>query len=451
MERTVRASVIRRKTRAARGGTDTRAVSPVRALRLALARAADTLLGLPLVVATVEQARVEAGETEAALGGGGLCLLLDGAAGMRAGMRLCPALLGALIEVQTTGRVRPGEVRARAPTRTDAALVAPLVDALLAGFDDGLADGGGDAARRGLHFGDRVEDARALALLLVAPEFDLFRLTVDLGPGLRTGRLDLLVPPLPVAGTPLAAARAGAGADGGGRRPGGDAALSAAAMAAPVPLDAVLARIRLPLVEAMALAPGARLDIPRASLGRVRLLGAGGHLAGEGRLGRRDGWRAVRLSGPEAEGRAEPAPQVAAPAQGAGPGPARAAPGAIPGAAAETGGGTGGAAPPAEAPDEPGPAGSAPGADAARLAAGAAPAGPPREAGGPQGAAARTGAAGGAGAGATEAGAALARVAKADAPRADAAQAPAPLAGSGAGASPGAAPSATAVLAPLSG
>ena len=37
MERTVRASVIRRKTRAARGGTDTRAVSPVRALRLALA------------------------------------------------------------------------------------------------------------------------------------------------------------------------------------------------------------------------------------------------------------------------------------------------------------------------------------------------------------------------------------------------------------------------------
>jgi len=61
------ASVIRRKTRAAREGADSRVISPVRALRLALARAAETLLDLPLVVATVEQRRVEAAEVEAAL------------------------------------------------------------------------------------------------------------------------------------------------------------------------------------------------------------------------------------------------------------------------------------------------------------------------------------------------------------------------------------------------
>ena len=77
------ASVIRRKTRAAREGADPRVMSPVRALRLALARAADTLLDLPLVVATVEQCRVEAGEVEATLGTEGLYLLLDGAAGAR--------------------------------------------------------------------------------------------------------------------------------------------------------------------------------------------------------------------------------------------------------------------------------------------------------------------------------------------------------------------------------
>src|SRR6056297_2483640 len=135
------ASVIRRKTRAAREGADPRVLSPVRALRLALARAADTLYELPLVVAPVEQRRVAAGEVESALDGEGLCLLLDGAEGARAAMRMCPAFVSALIEVQTTGRVRPGKVRPRPPTRTDAAMVAPLVDALLAGFDAGMGSG----------------------------------------------------------------------------------------------------------------------------------------------------------------------------------------------------------------------------------------------------------------------------------------------------------------------
>ena len=297
-------SVRRRKTRAAREGADPRVMSPVRALRLALARAADTLYDLPLVVATVEQRRVEAGEVETSLADEGLHLLLDGVSGARAAMRLDPGLLAAFIEVQTTGRVRPGEPRPRPPTRTDAALVAPLVDALFAGFDDGMDEDGADHAPRGFHFGDRVEDARALSLLLAAPEFDFFRLTVDLGPGLRTGRLDLLLPPAPVA-------RAAAPAAGGARRgkvSGGPEGMATAALAAPVVLDAVLARIRLPLRAAIALEVGQRLEIAKDSLVRVRLTGAGGHVAADGRLGRRDGWRAVRLAGVGAGDRPDGAP-----------------------------------------------------------------------------------------------------------------------------------------------
>lgn len=293
------ASVIRRKTRAAREGADPRVISPVRALRLALARAADTLFDLPLVVATVEQRRVEAGEVEAAFGTEGLYLLLDGAVGARAAARLCPGLVAALVEVQTTGRVRPGEVRPRPPTRTDAAMVAPLVDALLSGFDDGMAESGADLAPRGFHFGDRVEDARALALLLVAPEFDFFRLTVDLGPGLRTGRLDLLLPP-----APSGPARTGVSASRGAPARGPED-VAAVVLMAPVALDAVLARIRVPLRAAMALEVGQRLEVAKDNLGKVRLVGAGGHVAAEGRLGRRDGWRALRLAGPGAERGAE--------------------------------------------------------------------------------------------------------------------------------------------------
>ena len=100
------------------------------------------------------------------------------------------------------------------------------------------------------------------------------------------------------------------------------------ALAAPVALDAVLARIRLPLREAMALEVGQRLMIAKDSLGRVRLAGVGGHVAAEGRLGRCDGWRALRLSATGAQGRGgdqhdrDAAPRVAPPSGTTGTGAA---------------------------------------------------------------------------------------------------------------------------------
>lgn len=282
------ASVLRRKTRAAREGGDPRVMSPVRALRLSLARAADTLFGLGLSVATVEHRRIEPADLQAALEGVGLFVLLDGSGGTRGALRLDPALMAGLIEVQTIGQILPGPVRARPATRTDAAMVVPLIDELLAGFDTEMARGMARPAMPGFRYGDRVEDARALTLLLSAPGFDHFRLTVDLGPGARTGRLDLILPPAlqpppPTRGNPTPGS------------PPPEAAIAEVALSAPVVLDAILARISLPLRAAMALVPGDRVELPGESLGRAQLVAAGGHVVAEGRLGRRDGWRALRL------------------------------------------------------------------------------------------------------------------------------------------------------------
>ncbi len=290
-----KASVLRRKTRAAREGSDPRVMSPVKALRLSLARAADTLFGLALIVATVEQRRIETGELDDALGSEGLFMLLDGARGARGALRLDIALMTGLIEVQTIGQVLPGALRERPATRTDAAMVAPLVDALLAGFDTEMAAGHAHHAPRGFRFGDRVEDARALGLLLPASEFDFFRLTIDLGPGKRTGRLDLLLPPAPAPIPP----RSGAVMP--QRRADTTRDIASVALSAPVVLDAVIARISLPLREAMTLRPGDHLGLPRDCLARSELVAAGGLVAAEGRLGQREGWRALRLAGHVAE------------------------------------------------------------------------------------------------------------------------------------------------------
>jgi flagellar motor switch protein FliM len=196
-------------------------------------------------------------------------------------------------------------VPTRAATRTDAAMVAPLVDLMLAGYDAEMATGPAGYGPRGFRFGDRVEDARALALLLPAPEFDLFRLTVDLGPGVRTGRLDLLLPPAP----PTPSTRPGDPPHAAPSRTEGPD-LAAATLSAPVALQVMLARVTLSLRAAMALAPGTRLSLPKDSIGTAQLVGTGGHVLAEGRLGQRDGWRALRLLGPTAEG----APSVAPPA-----------------------------------------------------------------------------------------------------------------------------------------
>ncbi len=281
------ASVIHRKARAARDGSDARAMSPAKALRLSLARAADTLLDLALTVATVEQRRVSLAQVTETVLDEGLILLLDGAGGARGALALDAQMMAALIEVQTTGRVRPGPAPTRRATRTDAAMVAPLVDALLDGIDAEMLSEVEVYVPRGFRFGDRVEDWRALALVLDAPDFDLFRVTADLGPGVRTGRLDLLVParrPSPAkTGT-----RTNAGAP-------DRALMSDVALGASVVLDAVMARITLTLRDACALSPGQVLPLTPESLGAIQMTGAGAHLVAEARLGQLNGWRALRL------------------------------------------------------------------------------------------------------------------------------------------------------------
>lgn len=311
-------SVIRRMAQVARDGFESREMSPAKALRLALGRAVDTLFDLGVTVATVEQLRFPLAEVGLSLNDEGLLVLLDGPGGARGALCLDPQFLAGLIEVQTTGAVRPGVVRPRAATRTDAAMVAPLIDAVLTEFDSQMSRGIEGYVPRGFSFGDMVEDLRGLSLALVAPDFDLLRLTVDLGPGAKTGRLDLV---LPVELPPACAATArGASAEGAAR-------LGEVVISAPVVLDAVMARLRLPLRDVWAFKPGDLVPIPRESLGEMQLLGTKGHVVALAKLGQMNGWRALRLTSggtPEmsdlTEGVAQPdpAPSPVHPKQGAG-------------------------------------------------------------------------------------------------------------------------------------
>lgn len=278
-------SVIHRKAQVAREDFDAREMSPAKALRVSLAKAADRLFGLALTVSTVEQLRLSQTGIEAEMGADGLLILLDGPEGVRGAAKLDVQMLAALIEVQLLGQVRAAEAEARPVTPTDAAMTAPLIDALFEGFAANLAELVEDHAPGHFRFGDRIEDGRTLALALNAPEYELFRLTLDLGPGAKTGVLRLILPHRPAPGP---------------TQKGGDAdclatKLEENTLNAPVILDAVLGRVRLPLNKVCDWAPGALVPLDPDSVTETQLLGARGHVVARVKMGQLDGFRAVRL------------------------------------------------------------------------------------------------------------------------------------------------------------
>lgn len=302
MTSTEGSSVIHRKAQAAREEFDAREMSPAKALRLSLELCGDALFDMALTVRAVEQRALPHTELRAQVPEDHLLLLLDGPEGGRGAVLLDLQFAQALVEVQTMGRVSPGDAPPRTLTATDASVSAPLVDEMLRAFADrleALAPGAGPGIYR---YGDRLEDARAVALALTAQDFELFRLTVDIARGAKTGVLSLILP------APLlrpAEPEPGTGEN------GGRFDIAQVAMDATATLDAVLHRLRLPLSEICGLQPGQLIPVPASAVGSTELTATGGHVVAQVRLGQLNGARAVRLCGaPSATGELGEAPGV---------------------------------------------------------------------------------------------------------------------------------------------
>ena len=279
-------TVIHRKARGARDDYNARAMSPAKALRLALAKAADAQFDLAVHVTTVEQTLCRQDSIAEALDDGGLLLLLEGPGGRRGVINIERQMLTAIIEVQTTGKVTDRAIDARPVTRTDAAIVAPLIDAMLVTFENGLS-GEDDPQWRGYRFGAMMEDTRGVSLVLESGEFHHFKIVSDLGGGMRSGGFSLLMPFIP----PVA--RSGADP---GNLESLQKQLEENALEAPVAIEGILARVTLPLDKICRLKAGDMLDLTKEQPLSIRLETTQRHLVAEARLGQMNGLRAVRLA-----------------------------------------------------------------------------------------------------------------------------------------------------------
>lgn len=300
--------VIRRKLNAARNEAPEGGPGADRGWRLALARAARDQLKAPLDVQTLTLARVGLAEVLEVAPQRALLAVLEGPGEGLGMLAISPEVLQAMIELLTIGKVGSGTSGPRKPTRTDAAMVAPLIDAALADLEASLAQEVDLVWAGGWRYASFLDDPRPLGLMLEDFGYRLLRAEVDLAQGARKGGVMLALP-----------------AEGRGRLPQRSSspapkdeaqshrafveALAEEVEAAESRLEAVLTRVSLSLSRVVGLAVGDVLPLSAASLDKVSIEGIDGRKMAEGKLGQNRGMRALRLTAGVVAGRS---PAVAA-------------------------------------------------------------------------------------------------------------------------------------------
>lgn len=254
---------------------------------LALARAVQEEMSVALRLTGFRLERCSLGELVERLPEVALICALDEGAGEATGVAVLDAVLMAgMVEAMTTGVVTPADRGAgRRPTRTDAALLAPVLDRALAALEAGAGEAGLADLARGFRFAATVDGARGLSLLLEDVPYRLLAAEADIGAGARQGMVLLAIPEGRAVGGLLAAATDS----------DFSAQLAHQVGGAEARLDAVLLRLTLPLGTVMGLQVGQELSLPRADIARIFFEGLDGRRVATGKLGRNGSLRAVRL------------------------------------------------------------------------------------------------------------------------------------------------------------
>lgn len=291
-------------------------VTVARAATNAVARAVERLYALPVTPLALDPAAITLAEMAELLPQPALLSVLEGAGDAIGVMAIDPALMTALIEVQTLGRVTARPLDSRKPTRSDAMICADFVNALLDELGGELTQLPGFDGFGGFRYASYLDDQRPLMLMLEDGGYRSLRFRLRLGrePG-REGEIFLALPQQKTARAPLSPVLAPTANEMAGRRVAAGAA-SVAGVAetgapssekpqfrpqpmrdAPVEVVGVLCRRPVSLGVLRNLKPGQVLSLPRVNLAEARLETGLGQLLAVGKLGEAEGYHAIRLRG----------------------------------------------------------------------------------------------------------------------------------------------------------
>lgn len=279
-------SVIQRKLAVARDEGRGAPRSILRAMRLGLARAAADTLDLPMTVIGATQSRRPQDALQESVPEDRLYVLLAGPDGLLGAACFDRVCVTSVIQQQTMGTVFASPAGERTFTGTDAAMIAPLVDAFLPRARD-LSEAALDRlCLDGYQFAARAEDRRNLILSMEYDNFRLFDLTVEIAGGVAQGQITLILPDQPEPKDMDANGISGAEASG----------LEKGFGVMRAELTAVISRVQLPLSAFAAMKPGDLLPLIGDKLDKTEVLTIEGQKIAVGRLGQCRGMRALRLN-----------------------------------------------------------------------------------------------------------------------------------------------------------
>jgi flagellar motor switch protein FliM len=281
-------SILRRKAALGTQEHEARAMSVAKAMRQSIAKLGKELFEMPLsAIGAITEDR-KASDLFKFIDDASLLCLLEGEDG-RVGAAIIGAdIVGGLIQQQTMGRVSPVSGTTRPMTQTDAAMCAPLLDALFERVAPMLEVKAERDVVGGFNFGARFEDVRTLEMALELPEYFVVWLTLDLSGGARQCELTLVLP------------RTGPAKTSDGLSDGEDVGpsipqMNEVVMDLPTELNMVLCKVKLELSQVKQLAVGEALHLPHNTFPETEIVSLTGATIGSFVLGQVSGIRALRL------------------------------------------------------------------------------------------------------------------------------------------------------------
>ncbi|MCA0927658.1 FliM/FliN family flagellar motor C-terminal domain-containing protein [Ruegeria profundi] len=258
--------------------------SILRALRLAFARAASDRLQLPLAVIGAKQSSRSTDALTDGIGEDWLLLRFVDRNGKAASVCMELGVVAAIVQVQTFGEMLADDPAPRVFTHTDGAMVAPLIEDVFSRAVE-LVDASADQSiLTGYEFAARFSDLRTLTLAMVEDVYRAFELTIELGGGLRQGRVSILLPERPDEENDPDLPE-----DNGPKLEQASGVLRAE-------LNTVICRMSLPLATLSDLVVGDVLPLTGSRLDHAEVLTIDRTRTAIGRLGQCSGMRAVRLN-----------------------------------------------------------------------------------------------------------------------------------------------------------
>lgn len=192
-------------------------------------------------------------------------------------------LADALIEKQTLGRVSSASRVERAVTAIDAALSSAFATSIITKLAELTEDKSFATALQGYNCGRPQIDRAALSLALSGEAYDVMRVELDLGPGLKRGQAQLIVPASVISETAKPKLPA--------KNPEMVETLQEATMALLVQLPTV----KLSLKTLLSLKPDSVITLAPEALAKARVLDVRHCKLATAKLGQFQGKRAVRL------------------------------------------------------------------------------------------------------------------------------------------------------------